>query len=110
MTEAEGCALLKSVFEAAGYQIAERVPLQVGGVRVELDGFDARAGVGYEFLTTEAGDRAEFTAEVVGQLEVRIRRGELALLLIDERDVTRERLRFAAERFLQRLSPPRTSA
>jgi hypothetical protein len=103
MTEGEGRAVLKGVFEGAGYRISEDVPLSVAGSQVTIDGFDVEAQVGYELLTTEAGDRREFTPLVVRELEGRIERGELRLLLIDERDATAALLTFAAERFLERV-------
>lgn len=103
MTEQDGGALLKEAFEKAGLAITENHPLDEDGLSVVLDGFDPARRVGYELITTEAGDRAEFGAEVVARLEARIARGELWLLLVDEREVTEAGLRLAAERFLARL-------
>ncbi|MGE0712174.1 MAG: hypothetical protein AB7N76_29805 [Planctomycetota bacterium] len=110
LTEAEGCALLRVRFQEAGYAIQEHAPFEEGGVRVELDGFDPAARVGYEYLTTEAGDREEFTPEVVGALEARMRAGELFLLLVDEQDVDARGLSLAAERFLQVVARMRGNA
>lgn len=103
LTEAEGCALLKARFEAAGFHIAEHQRFTAHGVDVSLDGIDAAKGVGYEFITTEAGDRPEFTREVIATLEAAMGRGELRLLLVDEADVDGDGLSFAAERFLERV-------
>ena len=103
MTEQDGGALLKEAFEQAGLTIAEDYRLDEDGLSVVLDGFDAGRRVGYEFITTEAGDRAEFGPEVLARLEARIGRGELFLLLLDEREVDEAGLRFAADRFLARL-------
>jgi hypothetical protein len=104
MNERDGAALLKGVFEAAGLAIEDDYPFAEGDVRVSLDGFDPARRVGYEYITTEAGDREEVTPEVVAELEARMRRGELFVLLVDERDVTDEAsLRFAAEGFLAAL-------
>ncbi len=101
MTEEAGCALLKSRFEAAGYAIAQRYLFDEEGVRVELDGFDPGARVGYEYLTAEAGDQFELTAEVVASLEARMAKSELFLLLIDEADAPSEQLLgMAADHFL----------
>ena len=100
LTEAEGCALLKVRFSEAGYAIQEHVAFEEEGVEVVLDGYDPAARVGYEYLTTEAGDREEFTPEVVAALEARMREGELFLFLIDELDVDARGLSLAAERFL----------
>lgn len=100
LTEAEGCALLKVRFSEAGYAIEEHVAFAEGGVEVVLDGFDPLARVGYEYLTTAAGDREEFTPEVVSALEARMRAGELFLFMVDELDVDARGLSLAAERFL----------
>ncbi len=105
-SEAEGCALLKARFEAAGYAITEGYRLQEGGVDVSLDGFDPARRVGYELITTSAGDRVGFTPAVVGALEASMSRGELFLFLVDELDVDADALVLASERFLARLPRP----
>jgi hypothetical protein len=102
MTEREGCELLRSRFVAAGLAIAEHVRFAEGDLAVTLDGFDAARRIGYEILTSEAGDRAEFTPDVIATLEARMRREELFLLLVDE-DVTPELLGRAADGFLAEL-------
>jgi hypothetical protein len=81
MTEAEGCVVLKSRFEAAGLTVVERYPLD----GVVLDGYDPEKRIGYEFITTEAGDREELTPAVIAALEARMEKGELLVLLVDER-------------------------
>ncbi|MCC6559038.1 MAG: hypothetical protein IT372_39445 [Polyangiaceae bacterium] len=101
MNEREGCVLLKAVFEAAGLAIEEAYPFAEGDASISLDGFDPARRVGYEYVTTEAGDRREITPEVIAALDARMERGELFVLLVDERDVPDEAaLRFAAEGFL----------
>ena len=107
LTEQEGCALLKARFEAAGFAITEHHPFLEHGVEITLDGFDADERVGYEFVTTDAGDREELTPEVLAKLEGALRAGDLALLLIDEADVDAARLDFAIEQFLQRIQARR---
>lgn len=87
MNERDGCALLRERFIAAGLAIQEGFAFAEGGLAITLDGFDPARRVGYEYLTNEAGDRAELTEEVVAELEDRMRRGELFLLLIDEAEV-----------------------
>ena len=104
MNEHEGSAKLREVFEAAGCSITEgfRLPLAAG--EVSLDGWDERRRVGYEFITTAAGDRAEFTPAVVDELESRMRAGELFVFLVDEVDFANEGvLERAARRFLDQL-------
>lgn len=79
--------MLRRCFEAEGLTIAVDHRLHDDGVPITLDGYDAARRVGYEFITTEAGDRVEVTPEVVAELERRMDAGQLAVLLIDERDV-----------------------
>ncbi len=86
LDERRGRAILKERFEAAGLSIAEDVWLEVGGARVELDGWDAARKIGYEFVTDEAGDRAQFDAPAIETLEAAMHCGELFVLLVDERD------------------------
>jgi hypothetical protein len=101
LTEKQGCDVLARVFRAAGFHIEENVPFAEDGVAVSLDGWDAKHRVGYEFVTNEAGDRAEFTPHVIANLEQRMLRGELYVLLIDEKDIMTEgALTEAAESFL----------
>ncbi len=105
MTEAEGAGRLKELFEAAGYRIAERCTFDEEGVFAELDGWDPAARVGYEYITSEAGDRIEFTATAIAALEARMTRGELYVLLIDEHDVDGDAaLSAAAGEFLRRVA------
>ncbi|MHC4390069.1 MAG: hypothetical protein ACYTFT_09490 [Planctomycetota bacterium] len=103
LTEQDGRALLKHRFEAAGFTIQEDHSLEVADTTVNLDGYDPEHKVGYEFLTTEEGDREEYTPAVLAELERRIRQGQLYLLLLDELDVDAEGLLFAADHFLERV-------
>ena len=107
MTETDGCALLRTLFEAAGHRIVPDHPFDEDGVRVTLDGFDPQTRVGFEYVTAEARDRHEFTPEVVEALEARMAKGELFLLLLDEEDVDEATMRFAAERFLAQVAGAR---
>lgn len=111
MNEREGTALLKARFEAAGYRIREGFRYQSGGVSFSMDGFDPDARVGFEYVTTAAGDRAEITPEVVAHLERRMRAGEIAVLLLDEREApSKDLLEFAAARFLAAVARPQPKA
>ena len=102
MTEEAGRNILKQVFERAGLAITEDFAL--ADLQIRLDGYDPARRIGYEFLTSEAGDRAEVSPPVVVELEARMRRGELAVLLIDEADVGDEAdLARGAEQFLATL-------
>lgn len=108
MTEAEGTALLLARFTEAGYAIAQDHPFHEDDIVVDLDGWDAAARVGYEYITREAGDDRQFDAATLARFEARIALGELHVLLIDERDaVTAEALDAAARGFLAELATRR---
>lgn len=105
LTESQGCAVLKESFQAAGYDIHDNFAFSEGIIRFHIDGFDPQARVGFEFITTEAGDRVEISAEMIGQIEARIAQGELFVLLVDEYEVeSAEELRLHAERFLEQVA------
>jgi hypothetical protein len=104
MTEREGRAVLRARFQAAGLEIAEDVRVGLGGHVIDADGFDAARGIGYEYMTREAGDFDEIGPEVVAAIDDHARRGDVLLLLIDEDDVgSKEDLALAADRFLAEL-------
>lgn len=86
MEERAACALLKQRFEAAGFEIAENRMFDEDGVRFEIDGFDAAHRVGYEYVTSEAGDSWDVDAGVIAALAERRKRGELHVLIVDEAD------------------------
>jgi len=87
MDERQGSDVLTACFTEAGLSIQRDYRFREGGVNVVLDGFDPERRIGFEFITTEVGDRSEFTAAVVEELETRMCAEELFLFLIDERDV-----------------------
>jgi hypothetical protein len=101
MDERRGSELLAAWFTEAGLRIECDFELHEGGVHVWLDGFDPAARIGFEFITTEAGDRAEFTPAVIEELETRMRAEELFVFLVDEADISdAEALELAARGFL----------
>lgn len=105
MTEAEGCALLLAKFTDAGYAIASNVHFAEGGIEVDLDGWDAKARVGFEYITREAGDDKQFTPDTLATFEARMEKGELFVLLVDEKEaITREALGAAADGFLAEIA------
>lgn len=111
MTEREACALLKARFEEAGYQIAENQPFDEDGVTFEIDGFDATARVGYEYITEEAGDSWDVDGAVIATLEARRKQGTLHVLVIDEATAPDPAaLESAARAFLLELPKPATVA
>jgi len=104
VNEREGSALLRNIFEGAGCTIAEGVKKRFDAGEVTLDGWDEARRIGFEFITTEAGDRAEFTVPVLEEIERRMRAGEFFLFLIDEETTTEAAiLERAARRFLDTL-------
>ncbi|MHB2015681.1 MAG: hypothetical protein ACYCW6_01910 [Candidatus Xenobia bacterium] len=99
LTEAAGCRVLKSLFESAGYKIAEMVRLAEGGLDMVVDGWDAEKRVGYHFLL---GERPEMHERHLAELESRIEAAHLHLLLIDEMEAVDEsHLQHAAQYFIQ---------
>ena len=104
MTERDACALLKARFEKAGFEIAENIPFDEGGVQFEIDGFDADKRVGYEYLTDEAGDSWDVDGTVISALHARREAGELFILVVDEADAPdAEALGAVADLFLTQL-------
>jgi len=111
VTEAEGCALLHARFTEAGYSIVADFHFQEGEIAVDLDGWDAAARVGYEYITREAGDDRQFDPATLERLEKRMEAGELFVLLVDEQDaVTEAALDAAARGFLAELGARRGGA
>jgi hypothetical protein len=104
VNEREGSALLRRVFETAGIKIEEAVKKRFDAGEVTLDGWDDAKRIGFEFITTEAGDRSEFTVAVLEEIERRMSEGEFFLFLIDEETTAEEAtLERAAHRFLDTL-------
>ena len=69
-----------------------------------MDGFDPEKRVGFEYVTTEAGDRDEVTSGLIAALDARMERGDLFVLIVDEEDAPDAiRLNEAAEGFLEEL-------
>ncbi len=115
MTEAEGTALLLARFTEAGFVIKADFHFHEGDIEVDLDGWDAAARVGYEYITQEAGDDRQFDAKTLSRFEARMEKGELYVMLIDEHEaVTKDALDAAARGFLdevaQRLALARGAA
>jgi hypothetical protein len=90
MEERRACALLKARFEQAGFAIAENQAFDEDGIRFEIDGFDAARRVGYEYLTSEAGDSWDVDGDVIAALDDRRKKGELHILVVDEADAPDE--------------------
>jgi hypothetical protein len=111
MTERDACALLKARFEAAGYQIAENQPFAEEGIQFEIDGFDADARVGYEYVTDEAGDTWDVDDAVVAALAAKLREGTLSVLVVGENEAPdTASLARVADAFLAALRPAKKVA
>ena len=84
LTEMQGCDLLARLFSKRGYAIERNVMFREYGVEFHIDGWDPRARVGFEFLTSEDDDHIDLSLEEYNELTAAQRRGELALFIIDE--------------------------
>jgi hypothetical protein len=84
MEERKACAQLRARFEAAGFTIQENRTFDEAGVRFEMDGFDPKHRVGYEYVTGEAGDGWDVDDTVIAALAERRKKGELHVLVVDE--------------------------
>ena len=106
MDERTGRALLRERFTAAGLTIQEDFPFREGTIAFSMDGYDPARRIGYEYITTEAGDREELTPALLAELEALMARGQLHVLLVDEHDVDNQpaALTRAADRFLAALA------
>lgn len=105
LTETEGCNLLTRLFKARGYAITRNVLFREYGVEFHIDGWDAKARVGFEFLTSEDDDHDDLTLEEYNALTTAQRRGELSLFIIDEVEpFSAEDLALEAHEFLDELA------
>jgi hypothetical protein len=84
LSEAAGCDLLMKVFRARGYTIARNLQFREYGVEFHVDGWDAKARVGFEYLTSEDDDHDDLSLVEYQALMDQQRRGELSLFVIDE--------------------------
>ncbi len=104
MEERKASELLKRRFEAAGFRITESFDFGAHGLRFDLDGFDAEAKVGYEYVTDEAGDGWDVDDTVIAKLTALRESGELSVLVIDEDEAKDEAsLTRLADEFLAEL-------
>ena len=105
LSETKACDLLARVFRSRGYDIVRNVPFREYGVSFHIDGWDAKARVGFEFLTSEDDDHDDLTLEEYQTLMAAQLRGELALFIMDEVEpYTPDDLRGAAEEFLDQVA------
>lgn len=84
LSETAGCDLLARLFRSRGYSIGRNLPFHEYGVDFHIDGWDAKARVGFEFLTSEDEDHDDLSLSEYQTLSDAQQRGELALFIIDE--------------------------
>jgi hypothetical protein len=84
LSETKACDLLSRLFRARGYTISRNVLFREYGVEFHVDGWDEKARVGFEFLSSEDEDHIDLSLEEYQTLSDAQRRGELALFVIDE--------------------------
>lgn len=61
LSETQACELLARMFRARGYAVVRNVAFREYGVEFHADGWDSKARVGFEFLTSEDDDHDDLT-------------------------------------------------
>ena len=84
LSELKACDLLTQLFRARGFKIERNVMFREYGVVFHIDGWDAKARVGFEFLTSEDDDHDDLNLEEYKTLMMAQQRGELSLFIMDE--------------------------
>jgi len=84
LSETEGCDLLARLFRSRGYAIQRNLLFREYGVVFHIDGWDAKARVGFEFLSSEDDDHDDLSLAEYQTLSDAQQRGELSLFIIDE--------------------------
>lgn len=110
LSETEGCDLLVRLFRARGYTLARNVRFREYGVEFDIDGWDAKARVGFEYLTSEDDDHDDLSLVEYQALMEQQRRGELSLFVIDEVEpISAADLEEQANEFLDEVEAARTT-
>lgn len=105
LTEAEGCAVLRRVFEGRGFRIEENQAFNEGDVSFTIDGWDAARRVGFEYMTREEGDHEDLDPGEIAQLAEWMEAGRLFIFIVDEVDIAEEaELASAANAFLDEVA------
>lgn len=108
LSEAAGCALLTKLFRARGYSIRRNVAFREKGIAFDIDGWDAKARVGFEFLSSEKDDHDDLSLQEFERLKDAEQRGELFIFVVDEVEpLSAAALRDAAESFLDDVATAR---
>lgn len=110
LSEIEGCDLLARLFRARGYTLERNVRFREYGVEFDIDGWDPRARVGFEYLTSEDDDHDDLSLVEYQALMDEARRGGLSLFVIDEVEpISAADLEEKANEFLDEVAAARTS-
>ncbi|MBM4022212.1 MAG: hypothetical protein FJ284_08220 [Planctomycetes bacterium] len=105
LSETKACDLLARLFRARGYAVTRNIPFREYGVSFHIDGWDAMARVGFEFLTSEDEDHDDLTLEEYKTLMAAQQRGELSLFVIDEVEpLSASDLKATVEEFLDEVT------
>lgn len=84
VSETKACDLLARLFKSRGYAVSRNVMFREYGVEFHADGWDPRARVGFEFLSSEDDDHDDLSLAEYQTLMAAQKRGELSLFIIDE--------------------------
>lgn len=84
LSETEACGLLARLFKGRGYSITRNLTFREYGVEFHIDGWDPKARVGFEFLTSEDEDHDDLSLDEYQTLSAAQQRGELSLFILDE--------------------------
>ena len=84
LSETEACGLLARLFKGRGYAISRNLTFREYGVTFHIDGWDPKARVGFEFLTSEDDDHDDLSLEEYQTLSAAQQQGELSLFILDE--------------------------
>ena len=105
LSETKACDLLARLFRARGYTIARNIAFREYGVSFHIDGWDAKARVGFEFLSSEDEDHDDLTLREYQTLMAAQQRGEIALMILDEVEpLSVADLKATAEEFLDEVA------
>lgn len=106
ISESRACALLERLFTQRGYTIERNVSFREAGVSFDCDGWDRKARVGFEFLSSQHDDHDDLSLEEFQTLMDAQRRGRLHLLVLDEVEtLSLAELKAVAKEFLDALGP-----
>ena len=111
LSETAACTLLARLFRARGYAIERNVMFHEYGVSFHIDGWDAKARVGFEYLTSEDEDHDDLSLVEYEALMTQQKRGGLSLFIIDEVEpVSAAELSATANEFLDEVEEARKAA